>query len=303
MNHRIGRIRLLTVVILFGALAARAADQTAGPNQSPKKPAPPPVRPAEPPPHAAVPIGTAAGAGATVGAKVVVYGQKDLISVNTKILFTTLIVLPKNEQILDFTCGDKEFWVVNGNQNFAYIKPAKAGAQTNLNLVTASGNVYSFVLSEISARAGVQPDLKIFVDLQDDAMAEASRSAPPFVAARDVEELKRQLDQAKEETRQAKLAAQATIDKGISRFVSNVRFPYRFDAGKRPFFVRAMYNDDRFTYIQARPEETPALYEMKDGKPNLVNFDYKNGVYVVDKILERGYLRIGKKKLIFTRED
>jgi type IV secretory pathway VirB9-like protein len=59
-------------------------------------------------------------------AKVIDYGDKDVIPVKTKLRFTTLIVLPKNEQILDFTCGDKELWVVNGNQNFAYVKPAKA---------------------------------------------------------------------------------------------------------------------------------------------------------------------------------
>src|ERR1051326_3145150 len=86
-------------------------------------------------------------------AKVIPYGEKDVIPVKTKLRYTTLIVLPKTEEILDFTCGDKEFWVVNGNQNFAYVKPAKLGAQTNLNLVTASGNIYSFVLSEISERS------------------------------------------------------------------------------------------------------------------------------------------------------
>jgi Conjugal transfer protein len=64
-----------------------------------------------------------------------------------------------------------------------------------------------------------------------------------------------------------------------------------------------MYNDDKFTYIQARPEETPTLYEIKDGKPNLVNFDYRDGVYVVQKILGRGYLMMGKQKLAFTREQ
>src|SRR5579872_7577555 len=83
-------------------------------------------------------------------AKVVSYSEKDVIAVKAKVRFTTLIVLPKQEQILDFTCGDKEFWIVNGSQNFAYVKPAKAGAETNLNLVTASGNIYSFVLNEVS---------------------------------------------------------------------------------------------------------------------------------------------------------
>ena len=82
-----------------------------------------------------------------------------------------------------------------------------------------------------------------------------------------------------------------------------MRFSYRFEAGKKPFNVRAMYNDDKFTYIQARPEETPALYEVKDGKPNLVDFSYKNGVYVVTKILDEGYLAIGKQKLAFKRQD
>ena len=105
------------------------------------------------------------------------------------------------------------------------------------------------------------------------------------------------------EARLTKQAAQTSIDSGISKFIANVRFPYRFEAGKKPFLVRAMYHDDKFTYIQARPEETPTLYEIKDKKPNVVNFEYKNGVYVVEKILDRGYLAIGKQKLGFAREE
>jgi type IV secretory pathway VirB9-like protein len=236
-------------------------------------------------------------------AKVILYGDKDVIAVKTKLRYTTLIVLPKSEEILDFTCGDKEFWVVNGNQNFAYVKPAKAGAQTNLNLVTASGNIYSFVLSEISERPGAEADLKIFVELRDESMRSASRAAPRFVAAQDVETMKRELDKARDETQQTRNAAQAAINQGVSRSVANMRFPYRFDAGRKPFNVRAMYHDDRFTYIQARPEETPTLYEIKDGQPNLVNFDYRNGIYIVGKILDRGYLVIGKQKWAFSREE
>ncbi|PWT96943.1 MAG: hypothetical protein C5B51_32295 [Terriglobia bacterium] len=236
-------------------------------------------------------------------ARVVSYGASDVIAVKAKIRYTTLIVLPKTEQILDFTIGDKEFWIVNGNQNFAYVKPAKAGARTNLNLVTASGNIYSFVLSEISELPKAEPDLKIFVDLKDDGMVSASRSGPKFIAAEELDTYKEQLEKAKDEARQAKENTKAAIDKGISQYVSNMRFPYRFEAGKKPFFVRAMYHDDHSTYIQARPEETPTLYEIKDGQPNLINFDYKDGVYVVDKILDRGYLVIGKQKLAFTKED
>jgi type IV secretion system protein VirB9 len=45
------------------------------------------------------------------------------------------------------------------------------------------------------------------------------------------------------------------------------------------------------------------IYEINDGEPNLVNFKYENGVYVVEKILDRGYLAIGKQKMTFKRED
>jgi type IV secretion system protein VirB9 len=234
---------------------------------------------------------------------VIQYGDKDIVRLKTKLRYTTLIVLPKSEQILDFTCGDKELWVVNGNQNFAYVKPAKAGAQTNLNLVTASGNIYSFALIEVSELPDATPDLKVFIEPKEESMVSAASASPRFVSAQEVEDYKQQVAIAKEETRQAKQACQAAIDTGIGKFLANMRFPYRFEAGKKPFFVRAMYQDDKFTYIQARPEETPTLYELADGKPNLINFDYRNGVYVTEKVLDRGYLVIGKKRLDFTREQ
>lgn len=236
-------------------------------------------------------------------ARVVQYGDKDVVKLKAKLRYTTLIVLPKNEVILDYTCGDKEFWVVNGAQNMAYVKPAKEGAQTNLNLIAASGNIYSFVMTEISGTPGSAPDLKVFIEPKDDSMISAATGAPKFVSAKALDDYQQQVQLAKDETHQVKQAAQAEIDSGINRFLSSMRFPYRFEAGKKPFFVRAMYNDDKFTYIQARPEETPVLYEVEDGKPNLVNFEYKDGVYVIQKILGRGYLAIGKEKMNFTRED
>jgi type IV secretion system protein VirB9 len=235
-------------------------------------------------------------------AKVVQYQKNDIVKVNAKIRYSVLIVLPANERILDFTCGDKDYWVISGAQNLAYVKPAKVGSQTNLNLVTASGNIFSFLLTEISELPGAVPDLKIDVETNDDMSVTAS-APPKFVSAQEMEDYRQQIEIAKDETRRTKESTQKAIDKGISQFVSNVRFPYRFEAGRKPFLVRAMYNDDKFTYLQARPEETPAIYEIKDGKPNLINFRYENGVYVVEKILDDGYLAIGKRKLKFKREN
>jgi type IV secretory pathway VirB9-like protein len=236
-------------------------------------------------------------------AKVVSYSQKDVIPVKAKVRFTTLIVLPKLEQILDFTCGDKEFWIVNGSQNFAYLKPAKAGSRTNLNLITASGNVYSFVLSEVSEAADSEPDLKIFIEPKDESILSAASGQPLFVTAQQVEDYRQQVEIAKADARDAKQAAQIAIERETGQFraqyPSSLKFPYRIEQGKRPFNVTAMYTDGKFTYIQAHPEEPPALYELKDGKPNLVQFEFRNGTYIAAKVLDSGYLAIGKQKLSF----
>jgi type IV secretion system protein VirB9 len=233
-------------------------------------------------------------------ARVVQYGDRDVVPIHSKVRYTTLIVLPESEEIIEAACGDKEFWVVEGAQNLAYVKPTKERSQTNLNLVTASGRIYSFALSEISA-GRAEPDLKVFV--QRTGGVDTDESPRRFVSARELEHSRRETETAREETRRLHESSKAAIEAGVSRFITNVRFAYRFEAGKRPFYVRAMYHDNRFTYIQARPEETPTLYEMRDGTPNLVNFDYKDGIYVATKVLDEGYLVVGKKRLHFKRAE
>jgi hypothetical protein len=91
------------------------------------------------------------------------YSSRSIVQVNARLRFTTMIVLPEKEEILDFVCGDKDFWIVSGGQNLAYVKPAKAGATTNLNLVTSTGSIYSFLLTEGTG----DPDLKLYIAPDD----------------------------------------------------------------------------------------------------------------------------------------
>jgi type IV secretory pathway VirB9-like protein len=236
-------------------------------------------------------------------AKVVHYSDKDVARLKMKLRYTTLIQLPRNEQILDFLCGDKEFWNVDGNENLAYIKPAKAGAHTNLNLITASGNVYSFMLDEISETPGAQPDLKVFVVLNDEDMMTALKGPRKFVSWEELERARQQTEATKSALRNLKDTTDETIDREVSKERRSVRHVYRFTKGKKPFFVSSMYRDDKSTYIEANPEETPVLYEIKDGKPNVVNYQYRDGIFVVDKILDNGYLAVGKSKMTFSRQE
>jgi len=235
------------------------------------------------------------------------YTNRDVVPVSAKLRYTTLIILPQEERILDFTCGDKDFWAVDGNENLAFVKPAKAGSSTNVNLITESGSVYSFVLSEVSELEGSEPDLKIFIEQSDASLRSAPRGRPRYVSASQIDDYRRQIELAKAEARQTKQQAQELVEKQVaehrSKYPTRLLFPYRFQHDRKPFMVDAIYHDGRFTYIKASPQETPALYELRDGKPNLVNFHLQDGTFVVPKVLEAGYLAIGKQKMGFEREE
>ena len=240
---------------------------------------------------------------AVASSRCVQYAEQDVVPLFGHLHFTTMIVLPHEERILDFVCGDKEFWIVNGNENLAYIKPAKAGAQSNLNLITASGNVYSFLLTEVSDARGRTPDLKVYIDLTELPMAASAVGKPAFVSAKQVEDYQAQVDLAKQEVRAVTKQADERVAAYQADYPLKLRFGYRFHADQKPFLVTAIYHDDKFTFIQANTTEPPTLYEIKDGQASLVDYVFRSGVYVVGKILGAGYLAIGNKRLPFSRTE
>src|SRR5438105_9933890 len=124
------------------------------------------------------------------GIREVSASERSLIPLQTKLRYTTMILLPDDEEILDVVCGDRDFWVISATQNIAHVKPAKEGAATNLNLLTASGAVYSFLLTE-SKQA--QPDLKLYVT----AGPNAQRAKPKYYSATQVSALQAELSQAR----------------------------------------------------------------------------------------------------------
>ena len=235
--------------------------------------------------------------------RMVDYSNRDIITVRARLRYTTVIQLPQSEEIMDIVTGDKDNWVINGAANLAYIKPAKAGAATNLNLVSTRGIIYSFLLAEIGEGT---PDLKIFVQTHDEAILLALNSPAKYIPVERIEDYRQQAEAAKVQAKEAKQAAQKTIESQVSAFKNTypekVIFGYKFERGKKLFEVTEIFNDGKFTYIKASPAETPTLYELKDGTPSLVNFEYRDGTYVVAKVLENGYLAIGKKRFTFTKE-
>jgi hypothetical protein len=171
-----------------------------------------------------------------------------------------------------------------------------------LNLITA-------VLTEISNDPNAEPDLKIFVEPKEASGVTAKSGLRGYVSAAEAEAYKKELETLRARTADQLHAAQAETGEQVNHFRSSYATKLQFDflldakAAREPFLVSAVYHDDTFTYIKCGAREKPALYEIKDGKPNLINFQLENGVYIVPKILDNAYLAIGKKKLPFTRQE
>jgi type IV secretion system protein VirB9 len=226
-------------------------------------------------------------------ARTVKYESKTIVHINTRPRFTTLILLPPQERILDYVIGDRDLWVLEGSQNFAYLKPSKAGIETNVNLLTASGNIYSFYC--ISGDS--TPDLKVFIEPSDASLISALNGSPRLVPASDV-------DSIREAASLQVQNAQAQSEEFRHQYpVSSLKYDYKFPKDKKPFLVSDIYHDDKFTYIRSAAQEKPTLYEIKDGQPTLINFSLDNGVYVVEHIVDKGYLQVGKHRLNFERQD
>jgi type IV secretion system protein VirB9 len=255
----------------------------------------------------AIAFGASPSRAANTEARVVKYAKEDIVSVRAKLRFSTLIVLPEDEEILDFTTGDKEFWVINGAHNLCYVHPAQAGIRSNLNLITASGHVYSFLLTEISNEPNAEPDLKLFIEPKEGSSVAVNSALRGYVSAGEAQAYKKELEtlrgQAANQIHTAETQAAEQVNRFRSSYATKLQFDYPLDpkAAREPFLISAIYHDDAFTYIRCAAREKPALYELKDGKPNLISFQFENGVYIAPKIIDSGYLAIGKKKLPFAR--
>jgi len=228
------------------------------------------------------------------GVREVAASERGVITLQTRLRYTTMVVLPDGEEILDVLCGDRDFWVISATHNIAHVKPAKAGAETNLNLVTSSGTIYSFLLTEKSS----PPDLKVYVQVEPGA----PKGKPRYYSAAQVEALESQLAEAQAAVRDGERKADEAVTAYRQEYPTHLQFPYGTPKYEKPFFVRSMWHDGQFTYLKSDATELPALYELKDGKPAIVNFEVREGTYVVPKVLDRGYLALGTQRFTFEQQ-
>ncbi len=227
-------------------------------------------------------------------ARTVQYHSQDIVPIRAKVKYTTLIVIPATEKIMKAATGDKDFWIVDVVGNYCFVHPAKQGISSNLNLITDKGNIYSFTLQDISDQ-GTAPDLKVIIQPADRSSIVASQGPAQFIPAA-------QLDQAKQQLASLQAHAGAAVDEYKSAYLLQLKFDYTFKGNEEPFDIQSIYHDDKFTYIKTTASEKFSVYELKDGKPDLINYDLREGTYIIPKVIDRGYVEVGKKHMDFSRK-
>jgi type IV secretion system protein VirB9 len=235
-----------------------------------------------------------AGSSAQESARTVQYHSQDIIPIRAKVKYTTLIELPTTEKIIEAATGDKEFWIVDVVGNFCFVHPAKQGIASNLNLITDKGNIYSFTLEDVSISSKT-PDLKVIVQPADRSAIVAANGPAQFVPATQLEQSRQQIAALQSHVEQA-------VDEYKSAYPTQLKFDYVYKANEAPFNIQSIYHDDKFTYIKTNAPEKFSVYEMKDGKPNLITYDLREGTYIIPKVMDNGYVELGKRKMEFARK-
>lgn len=224
--------------------------------------------------------------------------KDDIVPIFALKNYSTMIEIPKGEEIMNTSCGDKDAWAINWGGNIAFVKPdpKRPGLVTNLNLVAASGNVYSFLIREVSTDKQQQADLRVLLD-QGEESGIAAIEHPAFVRAGELEALKASMEKQSQELAQTRKTAALSEVKSIVH-------DYKWKDGKEAdvFGLKAIYHDEKFTYIEAVSQNAPALYQVLDGKESVIEYQLQNGKYVVPIVLDRAVLRAGKTKLEFERK-
>ena len=230
--------------------------------------------------------------------------------VRVGLLQSTLIELPAEEKVATVFGGDTVSWVFDAGHvasRYISIKPKVANASTDLHIVSDHGNEYTIELREISSdKDDPHFDSKIYISSSDAKAADNIAKAPVFVPAAEAEakeaQLRREADDAKKAAEADHKAVAAAAETFKASYPGSLHFDYTWDQSKgKALGLQQIWRDDKFTYLRGQFQETPALYEVKDKKPSLINFDYSNGLYTVPKELESGYLAIGKQKVEFHR--
>jgi type IV secretion system protein VirB9 len=216
--------------------------------------------------------------------RTVAYRADDVVSIEGRYGYLTMIELAADERIENVAIGDSLAWQVvpSRSAHMLFLKPVEANAATNLAVVT-NRRTYAFALSARApqrTRSGAPGADGLYRVIFSYPEEEAHRAA--LVAARARADII-----ARDRAASAIEAAQRSV-----RWTTAYRM--RGDRDVRP---KTAVDDGRFTYFQfARNAEIPAIFAIEeDGAETLVNYVVRGPYVVVERLAPAWRLRAGKE--------
>lgn len=216
--------------------------------------------------------------------RTVAYRANDVVAIDGRYGFLTMIELSADERIENVAIGDSLAWQVvpSRSAHMLFLKPVEQNAATNLAVVT-NRRTYAFALSARPAVRGRN--------------GAPTRDGLYRVIFRYPEEEARQAELAAARVRADSLSRdrEATAIRAAATTPTdwNVEYRMRGDRGARP---KIALDDGRFTYLQFPANaEIPAIFAIEeDGAETLVNYVVRGPYVVVERLAPGWRLRAGE---------
>ena len=221
----------------------------------------------------------------------VIYPYGDVVPVITcRPLRMTDVALEPGEEIMGVHAGDSIRWQFSPSQSMKdglavahiVVKPSQPGISTNL-LIHTDRRTYN-------------------LDFTSSEKAEYLRGVAFSYPTSDLTYLFRKDGAGKKEK-----PLEDEIQGGLSGVdLDGLYTQYSItNAGKVDWAPEAVFDDGNKTYIRMpfRFSETPAFYIQLDRKETMTNFRVKGRYYIVDRLFDKGYLKIGSKRVVILRKD
>ncbi|MBT9445588.1 MAG: P-type conjugative transfer protein VirB9 [Hyphomonadaceae bacterium] len=215
--------------------------------------------------------------------RTVAFRHNDVVAIEGRYGFLTMIELSEDERIENVAIGDSLAWQVvpSRSAHMLFLKPVEQNAATNLAVVT-NRRTYAFALSARAPTRGRN--------------GAPTRDGVYRVVFRYPEEEARQAELAAARARMEAIArdreATAIATAAATPTDWNMDYRQRGDRGARP---KAALDDGRFTYFQfAAQAEIPAIFAIEeDGAETLVNYLVKGPYVVIERLAPAWRLRAG----------
>ena len=201
------------------------------------------------------------------------------------------IRLIPGESITALAIGDTVRWMAQqttaGDTPVVLIKPTQGGIQTNIVITTDAGRVY--YMHAIGKKDEYQP-MTSFYD-PDDMLRQQTAEA------REIERLKKRLEQAEAAAKQARADAEKRAQQQLEQmFVveptpgldpTKLTFDYRCEANTRAardYLPQQVFASDTHTFIKLRPDaqDFPGLFAKSGNALAMLNFRRKGDYVIID---------------------